>query len=67
MVAGKMMGLYDTFLLLTTSYVYSAYRASQPSEAGSIMVSAMRVMDLIFVPVLCYRHFSKRTPTSLTA
>lgn len=63
-IAGKAMGLYGAILLLTPTYIYSVYPASQQAEAGVAMEVLMLVLDLTVLPVWLYNYFGK-CPVSL--
>jgi len=59
-VVGKMLGLLGAYLILSPTYLYSAYPAAQQADAGVIMITIMTVIDMIILPCWLYRYF--RTP-----
>jgi hypothetical protein len=61
-VAGKLMGLYGSLLLLTPLTIYAAYPISEQAEAGTVMIFLMLVLDFTIVPVWLYGYFGKNTP-----
>ena len=61
-VAGKVMGLYGTFLLLTPLTIYAAYPVYEQAEAGIVMIFLMLGLDFTIVPVWLYGYFGKNTP-----
>jgi cytochrome c oxidase assembly factor CtaG len=58
-IAGKGMGLFGAFLLVTPSYIYPVYPAWEQSEAGLVMVVMMVIMDLTIAPYWLYSYFGK--------
>ena len=68
-IAGKAMGLYGTFLLLTPFNLYQAYPISQQAEAGAVLLLVMLAIDFTVVPILLYNYFgrSQATCTSLSS
>jgi len=56
-IAGKAMGLYGMFLLLTPVNVYSIYSVSQQANAGVVLLIIMLVMDFTLVPAWLYEYF----------
>lgn len=63
-IAWKAMGLCGAILLLTPTYIYSVYPASQQAEAGVGMEVLMLVLDLTVLPIWLYNYFGKG-PVSL--
>jgi len=61
-VAGKIMGLYGSFLLLTPFTIYAAYPIYEQAEAGTIVIFLMLGLDFIIVPVWLYGYFGKNPP-----
>ena len=61
-VAGKVMGLYGSFLLLTPLTIYAAYPIYEQAEAGIVMIFLMLGLDFIIVPVWLYGYFGKNPP-----
>ena len=64
-VAGKVMGLYGTFLLLTPINVYQSYPAYQQAEAGVLLLLTMLAMDFTIVPIWLYNYFGKNQTQSV--
>jgi cytochrome c oxidase assembly factor CtaG len=58
-VAGKAMGLYGMFLILTPFNFYPVYPIAQQSDAGVVFLTIMLVMDFTIVPVWLYNYFGK--------
>jgi cytochrome c oxidase assembly factor CtaG len=58
-VAGKAMGLYGMFLLLTPLNIYSAYPIGQQSDAGVLLLLIMVIIDFTVVPVWLYNYFGR--------
>ena len=65
LVPGKAMGIFGTFLLFTTMYVYPVYPVPEQAEAGLVMVVMMLVMDLTIVPYWLYKYF-RNQPAELS-
>jgi hypothetical protein len=63
-IVGKALGLFGTFLLLTSSYVYTTYPFSEQSQVGTVMIVMMLVMDLTIAPYWLYGYFGNRPLTS---
>lgn len=63
-VVGKAMGLYGAILLLTPTFLYSAYPGPQQAEAGVVMEVLMLLLDLTVLPIWLYSYFG-RSPVSL--
>ena len=57
-VAGKIMGLFGAFLILSPTYFYDAYPAVQQAETGIILTTIMVVIDISILPCWLYRYFS---------
>ena len=64
-IAGKAMGLFGVFLLITPAYVYPAYSIADQAVTGVVMVVMMLVMDLTIVPLWLYDYFGKAPTNSL--
>ena len=60
-IAGKVLGAFGVFLLITQSYLYSVYPFSEQSEAGLVFVVMMLLMDSTIVPLWLYNYFGKGT------
>ncbi len=58
-IAGKAMGLYGAFLLLTSTYLYHVYPVPEQAETGVVLVVMMLVLDLTVVPIWLYKYFGK--------
>ena len=58
-VAGKAMGLYGMFLLVTTLNLYPEYPIGQQSEAGILLLLIMVFIDFTVVPVWLYNYFGR--------
>jgi cytochrome c oxidase assembly factor CtaG len=58
-IVGKAMGLFGAILLLTPTYIYSVYPASEQAEAGVVMEVLMLVLDLTVLPIWLYNYFGK--------
>ena len=58
-VAGKAMGLYGMFLLVTTLNLYPEYPIGQQSDVGILLLLIMVVIDFTVVPVWLYNYFAK--------
>jgi hypothetical protein len=58
-VAGKAMGLFGLFLLLTSSRIYSIYPAYEQGNAGVLMLLVMCVLDFTVMPLWLYSYFGK--------
>lgn len=58
-VAGKAMGLYGTFLVLTALTIYTVYPAYEQAEAGVVMLFLMLGLDFTIVPIWLYGYFGK--------
>ena len=61
-IAGKIMGLYGSFLLLTPLTIYAAYPIYEQAEAGIVMIFLMLGLDFTIVPVWLYGYFGKNPP-----
>ena len=61
-VAGKLMGLYGSFLLLTPVTLYAAYPIYEQAEAGVVMMFLMLGLDFTIVPIWLYSYFGKNLP-----
>jgi len=61
-VAGKLMGLYGSFLLLTPATLYAAYPIYEQTEAGVVMMFLMLGLDFTIVPIWLYGYFGKNLP-----
>jgi riboflavin transporter FmnP len=70
-VAGKALGLYGMFLLLTPVNVYRAYPAYEQAYAGVCLLMVMVMFDLTIMPLWLYNYFVRGSPStehrSLTA
>jgi len=64
-VAGKMLGSFGVFLLITQSNLYSVYPLSDQSETGLVLVVMMLLMDFTLVPLWLYNYFGKSSSTHL--
>ncbi len=64
LIVSKAMGLYGSFLLLTSLYVYSVYPASEQAEAGVVMLIMMLLMDLTIMPAWLYNYFGRTHPSN---
>jgi hypothetical protein len=58
-IAGKVMGLYGSFLLLTPLTIYAAFRIYEQAEAGIVLIFLMLGLDFTIVPVWLYGYFGK--------
>jgi membrane protein YdbS with pleckstrin-like domain len=63
-VAGKIMGLYGLFLLLTSMTVYDVYPGYEQAYAGVVLFVTMVVLDLTIVPIWLYKYFTKNDAPS---
>ncbi len=61
-VAGKAMGLYGTYLVLTTLTIYRVYPAYEQAEAGVVMLFLMLGLDFTIVPIWLYGYFGRNPP-----
>jgi len=61
-VAGKLMGLYGSFLLLTPVTLYATYPIYEQAEAGVVMMFLMLGLDFTLVPIWLYCYFRKNLP-----
>jgi hypothetical protein len=64
-VAGKAMGLYGMFLVLTTLNLYPVYSYGEQTIAGVALISTMLVMDFTIVPIWLYNYFGKTKSQSI--
>ena len=60
--AGKVMGLYGMFLLLTPVSIYSIYPAAEQVYAGVALLIVMCALDFTIVPIWLYRYFASSRP-----
>ena len=58
-IAGKVLGAFGVFLLITQSHLYSVYPFSEQAEAGLVFVVMMLVMDSTIVPLWLYNYFGE--------
>jgi cytochrome c oxidase assembly factor CtaG len=64
-VAGKAMGLYGMFLVLSTLNLYPIYSYAEQTIAGAALISTMLVMDFTIVPIWLYSYFGKTKSQSV--
>jgi putative membrane protein len=62
-IAGKLLGAFGVFLLITQSNLYSVYPFSEQSETGLVLVVMMLLMDFTIVPYWLYNYFGKGSST----
>lgn len=65
-IAGKVLGAFGVFLLVTQSYLYPVYPFSEQSDAGLVLVVMMLLMDFTIVPYWLYNYFGKSSSTHLS-
>lgn len=58
-IAGKILGAFGVFLLITQGYLYSVYPFSEQSETGLVFVVIMLLMDSTIAPYWLYNYFGK--------
>lgn len=58
-IAGKVMGLYGSFLLLTPLTIYAAFPIYEQAEAGIVLIFLMLGLDFTIVPIWLYGYFGK--------
>lgn len=58
-IVGKAMGLFGTFMLLTTTKLYSAYPAAEQAQAGVAFIIIMLMLDFTLMPIWLYDYFGR--------
>jgi len=58
-VAGKAMGLYGMFLLLTPVQLYELYPINEQATTGVVLLVLMLVFDFTLMPMWLYNYFGK--------
>lgn len=56
-IAGKMLGLFGSFLILSPKYLYNVYPVVQQAETGVVMIAIMVMIDMTVLPCWLYRYF----------
>jgi hypothetical protein len=55
--AGKIMGLFGAYLILSPTRLYDVYPIVQQAEAGVTMITIMAVIDMAVIPCWLYKYF----------
>jgi len=63
-IAGKIMGLYGVFLVLTPVNLYTVYSYYDQTIAGVSLITAMLLMDFTIVPVWLYNYFGRTSQST---